>query len=1480
MHFYFETAKKDDGSEEDVVLDINFATEIALADRATTDYNQNGISEPWELANQTILSGHINASETVKNAYHVLYSDTKYGTEKAVTLDGLTVMDGETANYLPVSVEGDLETNEIGRGGGLYSRGVDYFINRCRFLNNKGIRGNAAYVRGATATVIGSIFAGNSTVDNLQSNVSTDRIYGGAFCAAAGKGDVKTETMLKAVNTLWANNETTGTGGAIACVTDGSDGLSSTVNLMNNTIVRNKALNSGAIYAQGGTVTNTLVWGNEGNGNNMSGITATYSAAEDLEAANGNIKLAAVNTSIDGPRFAQLSDAAGAAANDPSSKWNPASINVLTDAGDGVLAAGKDIDAIGEATGAYKNWWTDNENPDWTNAVAYYATKYMRTNDNNLYYRYTGPTDEAGNPLNRTIDIGLYEYQYVTNFSSMDEIYVATTEAGDGSGDGWANATSDLRGAIIAMANPTGGKKDKAIYIRDGEYSSKQLLTGTAFPLNMDAKTGDATYVNSLTIKGSYNEANKQDFSNPTVFTSYSGVETQRLMNIATNGKPVFIEGIMFNNPSEDSQGEWKGNAIEATGDNLTLARVAFRGNAGTGVSTSGNSLIYNALFADGGTGLNVGSGEVKVVNATFANNGTAINGTASVFNSVSWKSGEDLDKNFVNNDNTAKNNNAVLGNAVNDNIQNGPNFVDPSNENILLRDYRIRPSMMLLNKGENRLYQSNVGKDPKTDVDLTSGKRVVDDFIDIGAYEYAAPLSQILYVKAGVVGSDESGASWTNAISDLQGAINLASIYANANSGKTGYVFVHNNVSANNVRVAMPNVKAYGSMNDETGTDVTDILGKRSSILDLQRRSTINGLTVGGTGSVVDGFEVSGTVAVSDGMLSTSIVKPTDAVTVTGNGVLYNSFVEGSVNKPETDNGKAVNVTATGNVSDDINNNPNAAENGYVSDDYWKYQLKDDSGLFDKAEKVTITAYMEMAGHSKDLSGSIRVRNAVDNGCFETWNITADTEITATDKPTRKHVVYIRKGGELKIADGLYGESTAFNPGFLLLEDGAIGLLANDNYVGLTNFAMERTVPPAKKVTVDETVFGTALTYVPFLIDKINASGATFQRYDGATRAAYSYQYSADKGAWVDVDPATEPGGIQAFAINNANEADAKVRFYGTSYVETPNDVKTVQLMKFNFNDPWTTENPGTGKRFTHKENMSWNMFGSPYLHAMNYKDMEYGRVIYTGISYTAINTAENTGSVAMGEGVFTQTATLQDYETFTVAAPTEGSDPQGLRGLLVTVAPADAEEADDFIQLKAVESEEASSEFNIAADGVKWMSDNASVAQIYMARNGGRYSMLSALDINGAVSLGLTIPEAAAYTIAIDEEAWMDEYETVVLEDKTTGQMVDLLEGAYQFQATEAGTVEDRFSIRFNRIVDGLGDNVKAYSPSAGMIRVEGAAAGSLVRIYDLNGRCIRVGETSVVSYDVNVGSKGIYLVEVQQKEAEPVVKKVQVK
>lgn len=107
--------------------------------RTYSDFNQNGINEPWELANQTILSGQINASSTAQNAYHVVFTNKGNATtaNPVVVLDGLTVMNGETDNQLSISTD----ENEQGRGGGIYSNGVTYTISRCRLLNNTAVRG-------------------------------------------------------------------------------------------------------------------------------------------------------------------------------------------------------------------------------------------------------------------------------------------------------------------------------------------------------------------------------------------------------------------------------------------------------------------------------------------------------------------------------------------------------------------------------------------------------------------------------------------------------------------------------------------------------------------------------------------------------------------------------------------------------------------------------------------------------------------------------------------------------------------------------------------------------------------------------------------------------------------------------------------------------------------------------------------------------------------------------------------------------------------------------------------------------------------------------------------------------------------------------------------------------------------------------------------------------------------------------------------
>lgn len=805
--------------------------------------------------------------------------------------------------------------------------------------------------------------------------------------------------------------------------------------------------------------------------------------------------------------------------------------------------------------------------------------------------------------------------------------------------------------------------------------------------------------------------------------------------------------------------------------------------------------------------------------------------------------------------------------------IQNGPNFVDPLNDNKESRDYHIRPSVQLLNEGSNQNYIAHVvkvvsdadaTKIPSTEVDLGNNARLVDTSIDIGAYEYEAPLQPIVYVKPDLTGAAD-GKSWETALGDLQGAVDLAGLYALNHQSETedvnGYVFVHGNYhDTGSLNLSLGNTKVYGGMNDErsdealkddfsnTTTVVNNLLGKRKGMLENTNRSSLNNVTISADGSIVDGFVVNGTATVNDGALSTSVVN--NDVSGKTDGLLYNSLVlgDGTADHPgNVSDVKAVNVTATGTIADVADSGNNRASvtetNTYVTDDYWKYQLMETSTDTD-IDAGTITylkAYTDLVGHERDLIGNKRIRNTVDNGCFETWNIISDAQITADDKPVGKSVVYVRKGKELKIQktdDGTLvykDEASAFNPGFLLLEHQA-GLRGNGNYISLTNFAVER----------DVNANGNDLAAMPFVITKTEVTpGGSYslKRYSGETRAAYSYQYDGENStAWTDL---INRGNTEGFLIENTSDNDITVRFSGNSYNEGGNG-KNIELAKWNFNEPWTSTTTG-GNRFTHKENMSWNLFGSPYLCAMNYSDMEYGRVIYgyseSENSYKTINTAnETSGYIPAGDAVFTQTATLKDYETVNVSSSAEksGDSYAATSSLSVSIKrTGEASEDDaaygDILQLDAVPASEARNEFDMSADGVKWMAGGE--AQIYATRSGARYSLLSAVSIDGKVAVGVTVPEPGMYTIAVPDDCMAEDYETVVLEDAVTGRTVDLLEGGYDFTTVEEGDIIGRFNISFNRKA-AAGDDIRAYFTADDIIRVEGVEPGDNISVYSVDG------------------------------------------
>ena len=1505
------------------------------------DNNKNGLIEPWEFQNPTILSGDIKASEKERNVYHVVYSNAESSQNNEVVLDGITIMNGETMTELKTMEGEDEEVAEIGRGGGIYTNRMNYTLNRCRLMKNSGLHGGAIYANNASLDIIGSTISGNRDVSE---KASQDKIAlpgkGGAiylYLTASENGN------LHIINSLLANNDVTcgnitstesSQGGAIY-IRRADDAGSMTEGyqdayIVNSLIVNNKAKQDGAIHVENevesGTITpilyNTAIWGNESTDNSvllrrehMNNCAWDELPESTTSTANdGNIKLNTENIASDGPRFTEPTTTKGYEGYKLDAKWNPQAISVLTDAGDG----SKDKDDKNE-TGKYLNWWTMHNTRLKKNV---YRSEYIRSaNSSKEYFRYVGPKDENGNVAKKPIDIGMYEFQYVLKFTDQEKVYIGMTQEGEGDGSSWANQSTDLRGAIIAMANPSGNSSTgtgtgisskRQVFVRGGTYYSPTYSSGDAFSLYVNA-ADKAQYIESIELVGGctgkkINGKEEQDFSNPSVLVENPTKvnETKNLLNITTNGKPVTISGFTFTNMSNQKDYGVGINAVNnLTADDNTAATLkvhhcAFRYNNKAGMlaeNTNAKSALklWNVLFADGnGDGIKItGNGNPDITNATFVNNkGNAVS-TKSVYNSVAWGNGtQDLEQD---------NSNVVIATGImNGDVLNGPNFVDPTHG-----DYRIRPSLLLLNQGNNEKYCQAVGLTeegheidyPATlaaEKDLGNTARLIGSNIDIGAYECDTEMKSIIYVKS--VLTNGTGESWDNPTNDLQGAINLAELYANKHAGEYGYVFVDRNLKADNVNISMPGVKMFGSMREETSSApgsteaiVENLLSQRKGIIESASQSTINGLTLnsGTTDTrmcLVDGFKVSGNVSLQgNSMLSASIL---DAkVTGDASSLLYNSLALGSVKDV-----KSVNVTASGELPSPDGSAANRASvttyNKYVKDEYWKYQLDETSkDINANADATATNACINKVMHNHDLAGNQRIRNNVDNGCFETWYLTNDATANQDDYPHGKSVVYVMtKDKELKLDNTFYTETNPFSPGFLLLKHHA-GLRGNNSYVNLTYFAVERKLKD-----------GTNFFSMPFKAINMEVSGTDNPAdgkviayyYNAATRAKYDYKFEPSKESQAWVKGVDNQRNFTAGFRMEAN-GDRTVRFYGTSYTENGSQLGQITLVQNNNQQPWSSSNGG-GLKFTHKENMGWNLFGSPYLCAMNYSDMEYGRVIYqyANGSYKAINTdGIKTGYIPAMDAVFTQTATLANSENVIV----EHSDAKattayaGTRALDIAITQNDRTSragngtpVDDQLQLNAVPAQEAKSDFDLGSDGVKWMTSQN--AQIYATRNGGRYSLLSAISIDAEQSIGISLPETGEYTISIPEECDASEYETVWLKDKETGKAIDLKEGDYRFHANQAGEQNHRFTISFNRMATDMKSDISIQSIGFRTIVLKGLQPNDLISVYAADGVLALQKKAKAEKEQVRTAIQGNVIVEVTRGDKQVAVRKIALK
>ena len=1498
-------------SLDTISLRPNLDIKVILSERNEkhmADNNKNGLIDPWEFKNPTIFSGDIKESEKERKVYHVVYSRKKTTGTSAenvndnVVLDGITIMNGETMTELTTYENTGGEMDEIGRGGAIYTDRVHYTLNRCRLIKNTGLHGGAIYSNNASFDIIGSYIGGNRAISEEASanNAISYPGMGGAIYLYL------TESMngnLHIVNSLIANNDVTSgnslsngtpTGGAIyirRANDAGTTGNYHDVNITNSLIVNNKAKQDGAIHIenQSSTITpilyNTVIWGNESQNSEKSlkRDHMKYCAWDELPATlnngttaeDGNIALGKDNLAINGPCFASPSTTKGYAGYSLSDQWNPRAISVLTDAGSGE----KDKDNANE-TGAYKKWWdVHQERLDKYG----YPTEYIRYADaTDNYLRYVGPIDENGVVSSKPIDIGMYEFQYVFKLSDRDQLYIGTEQKGKGDGSSWDNQSTDLRGAIIAMANATGKESTsshahKKVYVRGGTYYSPTYSGGgDAFTLFVN-KRENANFVQSLEIVGGctgkeIDGKEEQDFSNPSVLIenpSKKG-QTNVLFNITTNGKPVTLSGFTFTNKSGKGVKALINKDNGGKGEELVIHHSSFRHNKDIALDIDNSAQLgarmWNLLFADGeNDAIRLKNSQgIHLVNVTFVKNkGKAIDGTASVYNSIAWKNGANSIENNTNN-------NVVIANEVeNGDVLKGPNFVNPDNDK---EDYRIRPSLLLMNKGNNFQYidkaKLNTGtNDAETfasEKDLANTSRLIGESIDIGAYECDANMQPIIYVNTSSA-VNGTGESWKSPSNDLKGAISLAELYANKHEGY-GYVFVDRNLQATDININMPGVKMYGSMNGETSTTtdlstqaniqavVKDLLRQRTGIIEASTQSSIKGLTIDNQGignskvSLVDGFKITGNVSLKgNSMLSTSILDENAKVSGDANGLLYNSLALGNV-----ENVKSVNVTASGALPEISGSAANRSSvttyNKYVKDEYWKYQLDetDNDNINANADATATNECIGKVMHYHDLAGNQRIRDKIDNGCFETWYLTDDKKIDETNYPHGKSVVYVmEKDKELELDNKFYNESNAFSPGFLLLKYHS-GLRGNNSYVALNNFAVERELRK-----------GTNLFMMPFNVSKCDFIGTenhkadlTFYQYNAEERANYNFKFGTDSG-WGPVNY-SQINSSTGFRVD-AGKENITIRFYGDEYNEQDgskdsNKQGYITLKQNNNQQPWSDSKAG-GLKFTHKENMGWNLFGSPYLCAMNFGDMEYGRVIYTyneAKGYTAINTdADAANSITSGyipamDAIFTQTATLDNTETIRVKhSDAKDGDEYASNARMLNIAICKRSEtatAEDHLQLAAVPAQEAKSDFDLGSDGVKWMMSRN--PQIYATRNGGRYSLLSAVSIEAEQTIGISLPETGEYSISIPKDCDASEYETVWLKDKETGKAVDLKDGSYPFYAAQTGEMNNRFNISFNRKETDMKSDITIVPSGNYHIQIKGLKQNDIIRIYGTSG------------------------------------------